>query len=142
MAIELTIQRTAKIEVKFLRVDAGVRYWEDARVNGVHDEHGEMIPFRVGDRWQPTIEIESGVVINWPAGTTADVHYKVCDDGIYTLLDSNGMQVCMQDGYVPSILSPDGDGYGDYIIMQIDGNGKIAHWRVDLDEFSAKSPQA
>ena len=39
------------------------------------------------------------------------------------------------DGYVPSIMCPEGEGYGDYVIMEIDGDGRIANWKVDLSEF-------
>jgi hypothetical protein len=121
--------------VRFLKVEAGVRYWEDATVNGTEDEDGSLIPFRSGDAWAPTIDLDSGCVVDWPADTTARVHYKVCDDGTYALLNEAGDIVRKVEGYVPAILSPGGDGYGDYIIMEIDGAGAITNWRVTLDEF-------
>ena len=39
------------------------------------------------------------------------------------------------EGYVPSIMCPEGKGYGDYVIMEIDGDGRIAKWRADLSDF-------
>ncbi len=133
----LTIQRAAQTAVKFLRVDAGVRYWEDAIVNGTTDEDGSLIPFRVGGDWRPLIDLEAGAVVDWPAGTTADIHYKVCDQGRYALLNADRQEVSRLDGYVPKIMSPGGSGWGDYIIMKIDGAGKIENWRVDLSDFES-----
>ena len=62
-----------------LRVSAGVRYWEDASVNGVEDTDGTLIPFRKGDLWCPIIDLETGQIYDWPAGANAYIHYKVCD---------------------------------------------------------------
>lgn len=63
-----------KVEIKTtketLLVDAGVRYWEDASVNGIEDEKG-LIPCRDGERWKPIIDIESGVITNWTKGVVA-----------------------------------------------------------------------
>ena len=42
------------------------------------------------------------------------------------------------DGYVPSMMCPEGDGYGDYVIMKVAEDGTIANWRVDLSEFEAR----
>ena len=130
------IKKQVEVDMKLLKVDAGVRYWEDATVNGVEDETGELIPFKEGDRWVPVIDIESGKVLNWPIGTIANIHYKVCDDGIYTLEDVNGIDVVVLDGYVPGTLSPVQDGYGDYIIMNIDGEGNIEYWKFKLNDYT------
>lgn len=130
------ISDTKQVEVKFLQVEAGVRYWEDAEVDGVSDEDGSRIPCRMGDAWCPLIDIDSGTVENWPAGVTAGIHYKVCDEGVYTLMDADRGLVVKREGYVPAIMSPGGSGCGDYIIMTIGGDGKIADWRADLDDFA------
>ena len=133
----LTIVRKIEQElaVKYLKANCGVRYWEDGTVNGVEDEDGSLIPLRVGDCWIPTIDLETGVINDWPKGTTASIHYKVCDAGIYTLIDDQNNEVITRDGYVPNMLCPEGDGYGDYVIMNIDENGKINNWQVDLSYF-------
>ena len=39
------------------------------------------------------------------------------------------------DGYVPGIMCPEGDGFGDYVIMEIASDGTIAKWQVDLSEW-------
>lgn len=131
----ITIKTKEKKEVKTLNVSAGVRYWEDTEVNGIEDTEGTLIPCRNGDNWCPIIDIETGTITNWKSGTVADVHYKVCDDGTYELLDAMGVIVKSIDGYVPEIMCPGGQGFGDYIIMKIDEKGKIANWRNDLREF-------
>lgn len=138
MSIQIEVPRVAKLAVAFLKVDAGVRYWEDATVNGESDDDGALIPCRSGDCWCPTIDLATGIIEGWPAGTTASIHYKVCDAGRYTLLDAERNEVKHIDGYVPKIMCPGDNGYGDYIIMKIDGAGKIAGWSLDLSEFTGE----
>ena len=129
--MKVTIKVKKEVEIKMLKIRAGVRYWEDATVNGIEDEKGELIPCRVGDNWCPVIDIESGIIRNWEIGKKADVHFKVCDDGDYWLCDGNGDELLHKDGYVPDMLDLDGESYGDYIILNIDENGKIEGWDND-----------
>lgn len=131
----ITIISEQKVEVKTLVVKAQVRYWEDAEINGEEDTDGSLVPCRNGEIWGPEIDLETGVITNWKAGTSAKIHYKVCDAGIYQLVDSAGKVIKEIDGYVPDILCPEDNGYGDYIIMHIDPSGKIDKWRVDLSDF-------
>jgi hypothetical protein len=135
MTITIEFTQVVSKEVKYLKAECGVRYWEDGEVNGTEDTDGELLPFRVDDAWCPTIDLETGIIQDWPAGTTADVHYKVCDAGIYHLLDAEKNVVRSVDGYVPSMMSPGGSGYGDYVIMTIGQDGKIENWKVDLEPF-------
>lgn len=113
-----------------LMVDARVRYWEDAEVNGVDDADGSLIPCREGNSWKPSIELATGKILGWPVGTTADIHYKVCDDGDYWLADSEGNKLYKWAGdYVPDRLLCVGEsGYGDYIILKVLEDGRIADW--------------
>lgn len=133
--MKITLKVEKEFDAKFLQVQAGVRYWEDASVNGVEDTDGELIPCRVGDDWQPLIELESGKIINWEIGKTAEIHYKVCDDGIYILLDENYETIIAHEDYVIDDLSIGEGGYGDYIILSIDENGIIKDWSPTLEEF-------
>lgn len=134
MKTKLKVEK--EVEIKTLHVKAGVRYWEDSTVNGVEDEEGELIPFRSGDYWCPVIDIGKGQIIGWPKGTTASIHYKVCDDGVYTLLDGKGKKVISIDGYVPNTMSPKEKGFGDYIIMEVNGEGMIDEWEFDISDFN------
>lgn len=120
-----------EFDIKTLEVQAHVRYWEDGEVDGVEDTEGKLIPCREGDLWKPVIDIETGQITNWQQGKVAKVHYKVCDAGTYILKDDNGVQVLSVDGYVPSCLSPNDSGYGDYIILEIDENGLIDNFLCD-----------
>lgn len=116
-----------KIEAKYLEVEAKVRYWEDASVNGFDDWDGKEIPSRKGDFWNPVIRLEDGKVMGWPLGIIAKVHYKVCDEGTYFLLNRSMKQVAKYyDYYVPDRYMCFGrEGYGDYVIMRINGQGFI-----------------
>lgn len=55
MLMQITVKKEETINVAFLQVSAGVRYWEDATVNGTKDTDGDLIPFRVGEYWKPKI---------------------------------------------------------------------------------------
>lgn len=140
----MTIQVTTTIEFTPVRllVSAGVRYWEDATVNGDEDSEGRLIPMRSGDLWRPAIELASGRVLNWPQGTTADIHYKVCDAGEYWLEDADGKRAKYKGDYVPDILAVGDQGCGDYIILKISSEGMIDGWKEpQLDpEYWAINP--
>ena len=118
------------MQATYLEVCAQVRYWEDATVNGAEDTDGTLIPARVNESWRPVIRLADGLVMDWPQGTTADIHYKVCDAGEYWLLDDERKRVAKWAGfYVPGDFLCHGDkGYGDYIIFKVDGAGQIGKW--------------
>lgn len=136
--MKIKIKKEIEVNARLLHVEACVRYWGNTSVDGVEDEEGTLIPCREGNLWKPVIDIDSGEIINWKDGLTADIHYKVCDEGRYTITDECGLKLSVKGGYVPDILSPGGCGYGDYIIMSIDKYGLIEMWAatsVDLDVF-------
>lgn len=135
--MKVTVKIEKEVEIKTLEAKAGVRYWEDSTVNGVDDNYnGDLIPCRVGDYWCPVIDIDSGVILNWSKGVKAEVHYKVCDDGSYYLKDVDGnVALSIENDYVPSILCPKENGFGDYIIMDVDEDGKIENWKADIKDF-------
>lgn len=148
--MKITINKPTEFEAVYLEVDAGVRYWNDGYINGMEDTDceetdgspqmpcaeymGEQHMVLRGNnwRWQPLIDIEIGKIVNWFQGTTARVHYKVCDDFYCDILDGNKNVITSYDGYVPKIMCPADEGYGDYIIMNIDENGFIQGWEKEL----------
>jgi len=76
------------------------------------------------------LTVASGIMVNWNQGVKADIHYKICDDGRYFLLDeNNNVVMSIEDDYVPNCLSPKSNGYGDYIIMDVSEDGKISNWK-------------
>lgn len=124
------------MKIEKIQINAHVRYWEDASVNGIDDIDGKLIPCRNGDNWSPLIDVKTGQILNWLIGVSADIHYKVCDECSWDLISPKGkIKVSVQDEYVPNTLSPADSGYGDYIIMKIDVNGFIQDWDFILEEF-------
>ena len=115
---------------KFIELDVRPRYWEDTILNGEDDQDG-LIQFRMGDSWLPTIDLETGKVLGWTEGSWARVHYKVCDDGDYWLLDEDRKRLAKLSGsYVPDDILCVGDtGWGDYLIFTIEPDGKIKGWK-------------
>ena len=139
MEIELTV--TKKFEVKYLQAEVGARYWEDATVNGVEDTNGTLIPCRDGEYWKPLIELETGKIINWDAGTTAKVHYKSCDDNLFIALDADKKEVKKINSYVINMMCPFAEGFGDYVIMNINEDGIIENFIADFSDFKDFSEQ-
>lgn len=134
MKIICKVEKT--INIVELRVDAEVRYWEYAKINGIDDtEDGENVPCKFGDSWMPVINVDTGAITNWKQGICADIHYKVCDAGIYSLFDEECNMVFQKSGYVPKCMCPSGMGYGDYIIMQISETGIIKNWKPDFSDI-------
>lgn len=143
--MKATLKVEKEYEIKYLKVDANVRYWNDSEVNGEDDldmyecpDEKPKMPFAEQDkngewRWRPLIDVDNGTIVGWPKGTTASVHYKVCDEGIYTLLDKNQKIVERVESYVPDCLAPLDSGWGDYIIMSIDEDGKIDGFEFDQE---------
>ena len=134
MKVKIKVEK--EVEISYCQVKAEVRYWEDATIDGVEDVNGHLIPCREGKLWCPLINIDTGRIVNWEKGKTASVHFKVCDAGSYYLEDEyRGEIASIEDDYVPNGLIP-GE-YGDYIIMNIDGDGKIKEWKTpaNLNDF-------
>lgn len=134
--MKVTLKIEKEYNITTLLVSAERRYPGDAIVNGVEDETGELMPCMEGGTWKPVINFDTGQIMNWKKGTVADVHYKVCDAGSYTLLNEGGNIVhTAEDSYVPRCLSPKENGYGDYIIMDIDADGFIQNWNPTLHDL-------
>ena len=110
------------------------RYWEDANVNDIEDTDGNLIPFRSGEMWTLIYDVETGKIEDWPIDTTADIYYKVCDEGNYFLYDDM-VKYKRKGYYVPNDYLCFGDnGFGDYIILTIDENGYIG--KYEKPEFN------
>lgn len=101
-----TVSVKQDVAVKYLKAEMQVRYWEDGIVDGKEDTEGDKIPLRDGDNWNIVIDLERGIILDWPMGTTASVHYKVCDAGCYTLLNNYFEDVMKKADYVPAMLCP------------------------------------
>jgi len=123
--------KPVEVEVSHVRVVLPVRY-EDEDIP--YD-----FPNRTGDKWEATIEIDSGKVIDWK-GDSADyaMEMKVADEGCYYLLSPDGSLISSKVAdYVPNNLIP--GSYGDYVELKI-SNGVITNWikhpkLCDFEEF-------
>lgn len=126
---------------RYLKIEANVRYWDDAIINDEQLESGENVPFKNGEVWTPTIDLKNGKVIDWPVGTEAKFHFKVCDAGTYYLLnEEKEVLASRHNNYVPSGLCHGDHGYGDYIIFNVDGNGNIEGYEnhINADDWAAE----
>ena len=142
--MKITVIEKKEVEVKYLKVSATVRYWDDATVNGDQDESGKNVPFKNDTEGCPVIDIENGIVLDWPNDTEASFHFKVCDAGTYWLLDKNKNEVAeILNNYVPSGLCHGDQGFGDYIIFSVNKDGSIADYsnNVDPDDWSYEDCQ-
>lgn len=125
------------MKYRIVKVKAGVRYFEDANVKSpisswYEDEpDSPTIPCVVDECWCPEIDPNTGKILNWTEGWEAQIHYKVCDDCEIEYYEE-GEKICNNDGeyYVPEFLSPKENGYGDYMIMDIDSSGQIQDWSI------------
>lgn len=96
------------------------------------------LPLRNGQSWAIKIDIQHGngnVIQNWHIGHSMHIMLKVCDEGVYSLLNKDGnvlfeKQAC----YVPHFIP---NKYNDYVVFDIDENGVILNMpQPCLDEFS------
>lgn len=122
--MKVTVTKPVEIDVKTIRISAAVRYEEEDMPND--------FPFRKGDVWDITVDVETGKIKDWPEGVEYDLHMKVCDCGSYWLYDANGQMVgWIDENYVPNGIVP--GSYGDYIEMQIAADGTITNWPKNPD---------
>lgn len=135
--MKITIYKKVEVECKKICCSIGVRYWEDAKVNGVYDtENGDNIPCKEDDYWTIEIDVDTGTIVNWDNSKEVYTHYKSCDDNYIVCYDDNNNIIKKYEGYVPDFLSPQEEGYGDYVIMKIGKDGKIENWDIKaLAEF-------
>ena len=120
------------VNVKKLHFRAYVRYWEDGEFYCPNNKTTNcIIPGRDDQYWDCTIDIDSGKILNWIPGVVGDVCFKVCDEFSCEFIDDKSSYIyTIENDYVPDFMCPVEPGYGDYIIMNIDEDGKIENWSV------------
>ena len=126
--MQATIKIPQIVNITHVHVFCSPRSWEDATVNGVEDTNGELIPLRKEGFWNIVIDIETGIIRDWPQGTTAKVHYKVCYQGMFSLLTDDPYRIESNVDCVPRIFNLYDNFDSDYLVLEIDGNGKIQNW--------------
>ncbi len=123
---------------KYLVIVARPRYQEDAWINGVREPSRPSKPAMPGlvngllELW---IDLDLCRVAFWPDGTTAAIHYKVGEEGVYHLVSEAGVCIESSCGFVPKTISP--DGLSDYLKLYIGVNGTVHDY---ADDFIHGSP--
>lgn len=77
------------------------------------------------------IEVDTGLVLNWPDRVSGEVYIKAVDEGLYQYMvvtNTISEPLIEYSGYVPSELQISDNGYGDYICFVIDEEGYIKDW--------------
>ena len=129
--MKVTVTKPVEIDIAYVRISVAVKYDEEDIPND--------FPFRKGDQWDIIVDIETGKIVDWPEGVEHDLHMKVTDSGSYWFLDAAKLPVgWIDEDYVPNDVVP--GSYGDYIEMQIAGDGTITNWPKSPD-VSAFFPQ-
>lgn len=156
----MKIKRLTPVEydIKYLRATMGVRYYvncEYTEDNGKTwhkdfedtDEADELVKsvipgivkkdigYKESEYFEIIIDLDKGKVINWPKNFTLITYFKICDDGEYVFLDKKMNEIVnitkeYDQYYVPSFLSIDDNGYGDYLYITILGGGKIHNFDI------------
>lgn len=116
-----------------------VRIWEELEVDGircvlpVRYEEEDMpndFPFREGDTWKVTLDLNTGKIRDWP-GPAAEVHMKVVDMGCYYLLSGDRIVAKLEEEYVPGCIPEE---YGDYVTFDIAADGTLKGWKPRASE--------
>ncbi len=126
--MKAAIPTTKEVEVSHVRICVAVNYDEEEIPND--------FPGRLGETWDAVVNIDTGIIRDWPTGRPFKMHLTVKDGGSYYLLTPNGNVVgSIESNYVPHCLIP-GD-YGDVIRFDIDSTGCITNWKKnpDVSEF-------
>jgi len=126
--MKATIKVEKEVEIKYVKLQVAVRYEEEDIPNN--------FPLRSGDMWNAIIDIDNGIVMDWPKGEKGNLEMKICDEGSYYLLDENYDTILsIEEDYVPNKLLP--GSYGDYLKLHIGENGVISNWysKPSIEDF-------
>lgn len=82
--------------------------------------------------WCPVIDVNEGKILDWTPGFCLNTGFKVCDQGVYVYSNQDESQQIVStdcdEYYVPNWLDDEGDSYGDYLQITINGDGTIKDW--------------
>ena len=120
-----------EVEIERIIIDINIRHVGDSDDDDVPTD----FPLLNGSQWKATVMVGSGHILDWPEGQEREMYCKVCDAGLYTLINNAGEVVATRDGYVPNDIVP-GE-WGDYVHLKIGGDGVITNWpeHPNVDEF-------
>lgn len=133
MYIEIT--RRVAVEVCSVQITVPVNYEEEDMPNN--------FPGRDGDQWSVIVNLHNGDLSlsdrsPFPKDATLELHMKVCNSGIYRLLDDCGDVMEERAAGVPGFFP--GPHYGDYLILDI-ADGKVENWNMPCADDVAEAFQ-
>ena len=126
--MKTVIKVEKEVSIKYVKMDIAVRYDDE--------DIPYDFPLRNGDMWSAIVDVDKGIIQDWPKGKSGHLYMKVCDEGSYFLLDEDGNTIFSIEGnYVPNELIP--GQYGDYVDLHIDENGIIMNWysKPNFEDF-------
>ena len=131
--MKATIKVKKDVDIRIVRISIAPRYIGDSDDDDIPSDF-PLLDLGRGV-WNADVLIDTGEIVDWPKGDPRSMHVKVCDAGIYSLLDAEGNVLAEHDGYVPHGVVP--GSYGDYVELTINENGVITNWPKDpsLDDF-------
>ena len=131
--MKTSVQVSKDVEIKYVVIDIAPRYIGDSEDDDMPSDFPLLNEEKT--QWRAKVNIDTGIIEGWPHGDAREMFVKVCDAGIFSLLDAQGNELAKLDGYVPHGVVP-GE-YGDYVSLKIDENGRITNWpkSPDVDEF-------
>ncbi len=100
---------------------------DESFVPPMYDESTKLLEF-----W---IDLREKKLKDWDENNGyLHVWAKVCDEGAYTLYDTDMKPLWQIQGYVPNALIPPYDmGFGDYLELTIETDGTLPEWQKALD---------
>lgn len=131
--MKATVKIEKEVEIRTVIIDIAPRYIGDSEDDDMPTDFPMLNKQKTA--WIASVNIDTGEIDGWPAGDARKMQVKVCDAGIYSLIDTEGNQVAKFSGYVPHGVVP--GSYGDYVELSIDECGVITNWpkHPDISEF-------
>lgn len=132
--MKATVKVEKEVEIKTVLIDIAPIHIGDSDDDDMPTDFPLLNDTK--DAWIARVDIDTGVIENWPHGDARIMHVKVCDSGTYRLFDADGNEVgAIVNNYVPHGVVP--GSYGDYVDLNIDKTGTITNWpnKPDVSEF-------
>ena len=131
--MKTTVRIEKEVDIAAILIDIAPRYIGDGEDYDMPTDFPMLNSEKTA--WVAKVDIDTGQIFGWPAGEVRKMHVKVCDAGIYTLYDREGVEIAVFNGYVPNDVVP--GSYGDYVELEIDGSGIITNWpkHPDVSRF-------
>lgn len=128
--MKIEVLKKLEVEAKYVVICIPLRYDDDGGME-------KDFPLRNGGKWEASINLNTGKILDWPADKMGkfEVYEKVCDEGIYKLIDPEGIELAqLKHEYVPHGIVP-GE-YGDYVVLEIE-DGRVTNLpaKLDAEEF-------